>query len=1004
MSNDGLSGAYLRAALDCVVMADASGRIVEFNPAAEQTFGYAREEAVGKKLAALIIPLSLRDAHEQAFTRFVSTGKGRLFGKRLELMGMRADGSEFPIELALSRVEGEPLFICAALRDLSEAKRTERDLRQVVAEQAGLRRVATLVAEGSPPADVFAAVAEEVGHLLDVPIVQMSRYASERTVTIAGTWGEQPFPPGSTWPLDGPTLSSQVLETGRPARIDDYTDLPGTIPDLIRQAGVRSGVGAPVVVNGELWGVIMALSTDETPLPPGIEDRLLGFTELVATAIANSDARADLERIAEEQAALRRVAVMVAEGAPPEDVFATVAEQVGNLLGVPAISMVRFDPDETSTAIAVWGEGNPFGVGTTFEPWPGVMLQVRTTARPARLEDFAYSTGPTTARLQAARIHSGVGVPIIVDGRVWGTTIALATGGASLPTGIEERLGGFTDLVATAIANTQARDELRSLLQEQAALRRVATLVAEGAEPHDVFAAVAEEIAHVLAVPLVGTYRYESDGTATVTAGWGDPLYPVGSRLSLEGQSILASIRQTGQPAKIDDYSDLEGEVAEVARKASVHWAVGVPIVIDGRLWGAMTAASTEPDPTPSRTEERLSAFTELAATAISNTQVSDDLHRLADEQGALRRVATLVAQGTQAHGVFDAVCAETGRLLGATSVNLAQFTTDGFNLAMAGWSMRDTHIPTGTRMPLEGETINVVVWQTGAPGRFDSYEGASGRLATLIRERGIASEVGAPVIVAGEIWGALIAGWDTGDAPPPGIEFRLANFAELVATAVSNATAYSELINSRARIVAAGDEARRRIERNLHDGTQSQLVSVGLDLQALKKTIPPELEPLRSEVDRVHEKLASVTEDVREISRGLHPALLSRGGLDPALRSLARKAPLPVELHLNVDRRLPQPIETATYFVVSEALANAAKHASASTVRVSVRLEGARLRTVVSDDGQGGAVPQEGSGLTGLIDRVEALGGRLTVVSPPGGTTISVELGVENVAIDTRA
>jgi signal transduction histidine kinase len=329
--------------------------------------------------------------------------------------------------------------------------------------------------------------------------------------------------------------------------------------------------------------------------------------------------------------------------------------------------------------------------------------------------------------------------------------------------------------------------------------------------------------------------------------------------------------------------------------------------------------------------------------------------------------------------------------------VNLAHFTPDGFNLTMAGWSLRDTHVPTGTRLPLEGDTINVVVWKTGTPGRFDSYQGAGGELATLIRDRGIVSEVGAPVIVAGDVWGALIAGWDTGEPPPAGIEFRLASFAELIATAIANATTYSQLLASRARIVAAGDEARRRIERDLHDGTQQQLVSLGLDLQALKRSIPTEEESVRAEIQRVQDALNSVTDDVREISRGLHPSLLTQAGLDAALRSLTRRSGVPVDLDLKIDRRLPQSIEITTYFVVSELLANAAKHAQASNARVQVSVDVGRLRAVVSDDGKGGARPGHGSGLTGLADRVEALGGRLTLTSRRGhGTTVSIELPLD--------
>jgi PAS domain S-box-containing protein len=543
-----------------------------------------------------------------------------------------------------------------------------------------------------------------------------------------------------------------------------------------------------------------------------------------------------LRRTQDEQAALRRVATLVAEDATPDEVFAAVAEEVARLLEVPAISMVRFEADEASTAIAVWGEGNPFGVGATFEPWPGVMLQVRLTGRPARLEDFAYSTGPTTARLQGARIHSGVGVPINVEGRVWGTIIALATGGGSLPLGVAERLSNFTDLVATAIANAEARDALDAFVREQAALRQVATLVAEGA----------------------------------------------------------------GSPA------------------------------------------------------------------------------------------------------VYDAVCQETGLVIGATSVNLCHFTADRCNLTMAGWSLHDTHIPSGTRLPIEGGTINELVYESGAPARIETYADAEGALADLIRERGIKSEVAAPVIVDGRLWGSIIAGWDTDGPPPLGAERRLAGFAELVGTAVSNALARSELVASRARIVTAADEARRRIERNLHDGIQQQLVSLQLELKTVDAGVPEELQQTHDDIEHVQGILGTVLDDVREIAQGVHPATLSQWGLEPAIRALARRSPIPVELELGVPGRLPQSAEIAIYYVISEALANVAKHARATHAAVTVSLETGWLRAMIRDDGVGGADTARGSGIPGLVDRVEALGGRLSLMSAPQqGTTVSVALPLEGGSVD---
>jgi signal transduction histidine kinase len=312
----------------------------------------------------------------------------------------------------------------------------------------------------------------------------------------------------------------------------------------------------------------------------------------------------------------------------------------------------------------------------------------------------------------------------------------------------------------------------------------------------------------------------------------------------------------------------------------------------------------------------------------------------------------------------------------------------------MSGWSLHDTHVPTGTRLPLQGDTINVLVQRTAAPGRFDSYEVAEGELAVLLRSRGIRSEVGAPVFVEGQTWGALIAGWDTDDPPPPGIEHRVARFAELIGTAVSNASNHAELLASRARIVAAADEARRRIERNLHDGTQQQLVALGLDLQALKSTIPTELSDQHAEIDRIQTELAAVIDDVREISRGVHPALLSHAGLGAALRALARRSPVTVELELEGEPRLSQSIESAAYYAASEALANAAKHSQASVVHLRATVADERFRLSIWDDGIGGATIQSAAGLGGLVDRVEALGGNLALQSPLGqGTTITIDL-----------
>jgi signal transduction histidine kinase len=205
------------------------------------------------------------------------------------------------------------------------------------------------------------------------------------------------------------------------------------------------------------------------------------------------------------------------------------------------------------------------------------------------------------------------------------------------------------------------------------------------------------------------------------------------------------------------------------------------------------------------------------------------------------------------------------------------------------------------------------------------------------------------------------------------------------------------ELAASRARIVAAGDQARRRIERDLHDGTQQRLVSLVLDLRAAEAVVPPEQPELRAQLARVADGLAGALDDLREISRGIHPAILSEGGLGPALKSLARRSVVPVELDVQVQTRLPEQVEVAAYYVVSEALANAAKHARASVVHVDIQADGGGLHLSVRDDGLGGAAPGRGSGLIGLTDRVEALGGTISVTSPTGGgTALRVDLPIK--------
>jgi signal transduction histidine kinase len=373
--------------------------------------------------------------------------------------------------------------------------------------------------------------------------------------------------------------------------------------------------------------------------------------------------------------------------------------------------------------------------------------------------------------------------------------------------------------------------------------------------------------------------------------------------------------------------------------------------------------------------------------------------HALAELQAALRRVATLVARGVTPAEVYAAVATELARCLGVYYSALWRYEPDGAATLLVAHDDDPglKKMPVGARFSLEGESVPAMVLRTGRPARMDSYENAAGSTAARLRDLGLRAAVGAPIVVDGRVWGAAIVGSSRPEPLPPDTEARVADFTDLVATAIANAQAHAELTASRARIVATADDARRRFERNLHDGAQQRLVSLGLQLRRAEMSVPSGLGSLKEQISDVVDGLVGVSEEVQEISRGIHPAILSKGGLGPALKTLGRRSTVPVELDLAVDRRLPESAEVAAYYVVAEALTNAAKHARASQVTVRAEAGDANLHLSIRDDGIGGADSANGSGLTGLIDRVEALGGKMAISSQPGsGTSLLVEIPVE--------
>jgi signal transduction histidine kinase len=383
--------------------------------------------------------------------------------------------------------------------------------------------------------------------------------------------------------------------------------------------------------------------------------------------------------------------------------------------------------------------------------------------------------------------------------------------------------------------------------------------------------------------------------------------------------------------------------------------------------------------------------FNTMAA-SLEDSQA--ELRRYAEEQAALRRVATLVARDVPPEALLESVAREVTGVLGSDGTTLLRYEPDRTVTVLATWSSNlDT--PATGRFPLPAGGVVSEVLSTGRPASMD-LGCAEHEEAEVYRQYGVESTLAAPIFVASRLWGVLVSAWAHERPRPEGMEARMSEFTELVATAVANAESRAELAASRARVVAAADETRRRIERDLHDGTQQRLISLGLQLRAAEALASPEQAELRAQLSNALHSLAGAVEELQEISRGIHPAILSRGGLAPALKALARRSSVPVELHLEVDRRLPEQVEVATYYVVSEALTNAAKHARASTLRVDAGTENGVVRLSVSDNGVGGANPAAGSGLVGLKDRVEALGGELRISSAPGeGTALAATIPI---------
>jgi len=375
-------------------------------------------------------------------------------------------------------------------------------------------------------------------------------------------------------------------------------------------------------------------------------------------------------------------------------------------------------------------------------------------------------------------------------------------------------------------------------------------------------------------------------------------------------------------------------------------------------------------------------------------------------EQAALRRIAALLARSVPAEEVFDAVVDEVRSLMGVEAAGLGRYEADKTATVLAVSAEADAWVLLpGDKLSTEGRNITALVLRTGRPARVDDLKGTGGEDVRRFREAGVRSVVGAPVQLRERVWG-LLGVYSMHRRLPPETEARLADFAALVASALANVQAWSELEASRVRIIRAADEARRRVERDLHDGAQQRILTVALKAQMLAESQAAQTAGLDAELLSLGVELDGVLEELRTLASGLHPAALSHGGLAPALRTLARRSLVPVVLDVRLPGGVAESVEVAAYYVVAETLTNTTKHAEASRIDVTVELRDGRLWVCVRDDGVGGADPARGSGLEGLKDRIEAFGGTMTLDSPSGGgTTLVAQLPLpEHPALEVHA
>ncbi|MDN5776071.1 MAG: GAF domain-containing protein [Humibacillus sp.] len=824
------------------------------------------------------------------------------------------------------------------IRPMLAWSEASRDLRHVELERAQLRRVAEVAASATDLEELFVALTRAASAVLHGHPTSLVCYDDDAHGILVATHG-------------GGAVAGDI--------------------------GTPSAVSVPIMVGRQVWGSLAAGSIGDS-LPLDAEERLSMFVGIMAAWIESAQVRDDLAAMADEQAALRRVAELMVLDVSQEKLFDAVASQAAELVN-ECTTLVRVDNETSCTVVGVGRSAVATGTRIAVSAERGLVAQVCRTRSPARVDDHPTHPGRAEASNQRS-LRSSVGVPVIVSNKVWGV-LGCTSWEHRLRPGTERRLEQFAALVAAALANAEARAHVQNLADEQSALRRVADLAALEAPAEEVMQAVADEAARLSGVEFTSLLRFGGDGSSSVVSLAGAPNgIAVGMRAPLKGEGAIPQVWRTARPARIDDLSQVRGGWAEVVADRGFSATVAVPIFIRGHLWGVLVVVSTD-RPLPAGTEDHLVNFAELAGTGISAAQARVELRAVAEEQTALRRVAELVARGAPLEQVLAATAREASTLMRGLAAALMQYGGDEEAVVVAA---SNSPAPVGLRVPLTPDTGTGLVKQTGKPHRVDDF--ATTSLAAVAADLGIVGAVTVPVIVEGTVWG-MLSTTSAGPPIPPETESRLTQFAELAAAAIAAAQNKNALLASRRRVLTTADETRRRVQRDVHDGAQQQLVHTIINLKLAREAMTAgdgQAERLITEALRSAER---ASQELRDLVHGILPAALTLGGLRRGVVSLADDLTLPVSIRVEAPR-LSTKLETTAYFVVAEALTNVVKHARAGHARVDVVLVGDVLVIDVVDDGAGGADAASGTGLTGLQDRVQASDGILTVSSPPGGGT----------------